>query len=44
MFMKEKSREFMGWAEVKIWILLGNKKKKAINEGKEQKNHGFEPK
>ena len=39
-----KSREFMGWAEVKIWILLGNKKKKARNEGKEQKNHGFEPK
>ena len=28
MFMKEKSREPMGWAEVKIWISLGNKKKK----------------
>ena len=32
MFMKEKSREFMGWAEVKIWILLGNEKKKAMRE------------
>ena len=28
MFIKEKSRELMGWAEVKIWISLGNKKKK----------------
>ena len=27
-FMKEKSRELMGWAKVKIWISLGNKKKK----------------
>ena len=38
MFIKEKSGELMGWAEVKIWISLGNKKKKARTEGKEHKN------
>ena len=27
MFMKEKSTKIMGWAEVKIWILIENKQK-----------------
>ena len=27
MFMKEKSTKIMGWAEVKIWILIEKKQK-----------------
>ena len=32
MFMKEKSTKIMGWAEVKIWILIGNKQKNDRSE------------
>ena len=32
MFMKEKSTKIMGWAEVKIWISIGNKQKNDRSE------------
>ena len=34
MFMKEKSRKIMGWAEVKIWISIGKKQKNDRSEPK----------
>ena len=41
MFIKEKSREFMDWAKIKIWISQGNKKKKLEMREKSRKIMGL---